>query len=132
GTASSLTRWTELDLSPTRMRCCGGTATSQQFVVTFDPTKTSGQNVFRGLDDLGEISGGNFVPGHVSPYFLPLSQGVTLSPPVLSAPANTDTWSYTFNVTLDGSAPSGAGFVEFRALMSAGAPLFPGSSTHVR
>src|SRR5207247_7551916 len=47
--ASNLTGWKELDLIPTRVRFCGGPATSQEFVVTFDHTKTSGQNVFRGL-----------------------------------------------------------------------------------
>src|SRR5207247_8818316 len=118
--ASNLTGWKELDLIPTRVRFCGGPATSQQFVVTFDHTKTSGQNVFRGLDDLGEISGGNFVPGHLSPYFLPLSHGVTISPPVLSAPAGVDTSSYTSPITMDRSAPSGPVFAGVRRLPASG------------
>src|SRR5207247_7485158 len=118
--SSNLTGWKELDLIPTRVRLCGGPFSSQQIVVTFDHTKTTGQNVFRGLDDLGEISGGNFVPDHLSPYFLPLSQGIPISRPVLSAPANTDTSSYTSPITMDRSAPSGPVFAGVRRLPASG------------
>ncbi|MCA1683655.1 MAG: DUF11 domain-containing protein, partial [Actinobacteria bacterium] len=85
-------------------------ADKHQVTVTFNHTKTTGSTRLNGIDNLIK-----FTP----------SAGVTMTTPVGSYPANNDTWSYTFTVTKAGDS---GGFVEFRAVLSADAHNFTGSS----
>src|SRR6185436_3418531 len=74
--------WRELDYVPLRAVFTGGPASNQVMVVTFDHTKGTS----KGFENFSA--------------FTPSGNVIITSPPVLSAPAGSDIWSYTFTVTV--------------------------------
>jgi hypothetical protein len=112
--ATNLSGWQELDLIPMRVQFDGGPTTSPQTItVQFDHTKTAAGKTFLGIEDLTNFEAST-------------PANVIFTTPVLSAPANSGTWLYTFNVSLINGAQSGS--VKFNARLSAGAHYFTGAS----
>ena len=114
--SGNVTNWQELDLIPVRVYMTASTlnagVSNQTITVSFDHTKTTGNSIIPGFENLY-----NFTP----------SPGVIMvSPPSLTSSSG-DVWTYTFIVTLTDMN----GFVEFRARMSAGAHQFTGSSLSI-
>ena len=105
--SANLMDWAELDLIPCRVYLTGGPATSKTISVDFDHF----HNTIPGIENL---TGWTASPNVV-----------ITAPPVLSAPINASTWTYTFTVNLTDRNP---GWVEFRARLGAGAHLNTGSS----
>jgi uncharacterized repeat protein (TIGR01451 family) len=105
--SANLMGWQELDLIPCRVYLTGGPATTKTISVDFDHFK----NTTPGVENL---TGWTTSPNVVF-----------TAPPVLSAPINSQTWTYTFTVNITDKNP---GWVEFRARLSAGAHLNSGSS----
>ena len=112
--AGNLQNWQEQSLIPMRVHMTGGPIANQPIVVQFDHTKTQGGAITPGIQDLTGFSASS------------TSGTLTMTTPVLSAPAGTDVWSYTFNVTLTGNNSSGD--VTFNGIMAIGANNFGGSS----
>jgi uncharacterized repeat protein (TIGR01451 family) len=103
----NLMGWKELDYIPCRVYMTGGPVTDKSITVEFDHIR-------------GTIPGVENLTGWTT------SPNVVItSPPVLSAPLNSMSWSYTFRVNVTDNRP---GYVEFRARLSAGAHLNVGSS----
>ncbi|MGI8733701.1 MAG: YDG domain-containing protein, partial [Pyrinomonadaceae bacterium] len=107
--AGNLQNWQEQSLIPLRVHMTGGPIANQPITVQFDHTKTQGGSITPGIQNLTNFA---------------TSAGVTMTTPVLSAPAGQDSWSYTFSVTLSGST----GDVNFNGIMAVGANNFSGSS----
>src|SRR5437879_2540450 len=82
---ASATGYAGGDFVPTRVHFTGGPASNQTIDVDFDHTKTSGQSVFFGIQDLVQ--------------FTTSSNVVITSGPTLSAPVGVDKWHYIFVVT---------------------------------
>src|SRR5262245_38721391 len=102
--------WQELDMVPVRSLHTGGPATNQVIVINFDHTKGAA----RGIEDLTGFSNSPNV--------------IITSPPILSAPAGVDIWTYTFTIAVtDGQD----GTVQFFARLAAGSHLFNGSSLNL-
>ena len=107
----NLQNWRELDFIPCRVYLDGGPATSQFITIQFD--HFSNRNP--GIEDLSAFTTSSNVRFDVAP--------------VLNAPSDQSTWSYTFTVSLTDNQP---GFVEFRARLMAGAHLNTGSSLSMK
>ena len=112
--AGNLQNWQEQSLIPMRVHMTGGPVTNQPIVVQFDHTKAQGGAITPGIQDLTGFTASS------------TSGTLTMTTPVLSAPAGTDVWSYSFNVTLTGN--NSAGDVTFNGIMAVGANNFSGSS----
>src|ERR1043166_1689778 len=105
--AGNLRNWRELDYIPARVFFTGGPASNQVIRVDFEHLNKN----IPGIQDLT--------------LFTTSSNVVITSGPTLSAPLTSGTWTYSFTVTLSGTA---SGFVEFRARLLAGSHLNTGSS----
>ena len=103
--------WKELDYIPCRVFVMGGPVSSRTIVVEFDHHR----NRIPGIQNLTA--------------FTPSANVIITSPPVLDAPPNSGTWSYTFTIHLTDRTP---GFVEFRSRLAAGSHLNVGSSLALR
>jgi uncharacterized repeat protein (TIGR01451 family) len=113
--SGNLTGWRELDLIPFRIHLTAGPASNQTYTIEFDHTKTAGGVATPGIQDLFDFAAGSNV--------------MIIAGPTLSAPAGSDTWSYTLTVNYTSAAE---GSVEFRARLAAGAHNFSGSSMSVK
>jgi uncharacterized repeat protein (TIGR01451 family) len=107
----NLMGWRELDYIPCRVYFTGGPALNKSITIEFDHMR-------------GTIPGVENLTGWTASPNVQIT-----SPPVLSAPINAITWSYTFSVNVTNGEP---GYVEFRARLSAGAHLNVGSSLALR
>src|SRR3954469_20182271 len=105
--SGNLQNWRELDSIPCRVYLDGGPASNQFITVQFDHFS----NRIPGIEDLSAFVASSNVRFEIAP--------------VLNAPADQNTWSYTFTVSLTNNQ---SGFVEFRARLMAGAHLNTGSS----
>jgi hypothetical protein len=113
-TAQQLNSWRELDNIPTRVHWQNAIGSNQVVTVTFPHTKTTGNNVINGFEDLSL--------GAPSGY---TTSGLTVtSAPVASKPAGVDNWSYTFTVNVNGSDA----WIQFSSTLAAGAHYNTGSS----
>jgi hypothetical protein len=99
--------WKELDYVPLRVVFTGGPASNQVMVITFDHTKGTS----KGFENFSA--------------FTPSANVIITSAPVLSAPAGSDIWSYTFTVTVINNLE---GYVYFLGRLSAGSHGFAGAS----
>src|SRR5213594_1242985 len=102
-----LVGWRELDYVPVRVFMSSGPATNVNITINFDHTK----GVRVGLENLSN--------------FTHSSNVVITAGPTLFAPQGVDVWNYTLTVSITNNV---AGSVQFRARLSAGDHLFPGSS----
>ncbi len=103
----NLQNWKELDYIPLRVKMTGGPVSNQVITVSFDHSK----NLIPGVQNL--IS------------FVPSSNVVIKSAPMLIAPPGAETWTYNFTVDVTNA---GTATVQFVGRLSAGAHLFVGSS----
>jgi uncharacterized repeat protein (TIGR01451 family) len=95
----SLQGWKELDYVPGKAVLTGGPVVGKVVVINFDHTK-------------GGVPGIGFLTG-----FIPSPNMVVTAGPTLTAPAGSDTWSYTFTVNLLNKNP---GTLQFWSRLSAG------------
>src|SRR4051812_35613802 len=103
----NLQGWRELDYIPCRVYLTGGPGNDQTITVEFDHVQSR-------IPAIQNLSG-----------FTPSANVVITSAPTLSAPADSERWTYTFKVNLLNAQP---GWVEFRARLAAGAHMNVGSS----
>jgi uncharacterized repeat protein (TIGR01451 family) len=109
---NNLRGWQELDLIPCRV-VLNGPADNSPVTIQFPRTRHG-------------------VPGFEDLFFISNSPNVTLAgPPVLSAPADSEEWSYRLNVTIADSDGEPA-CIYFYARLAAGSDRNPGSSLHLR
>jgi uncharacterized repeat protein (TIGR01451 family) len=107
----NLQDWRELDYIPCRIYLTGGPATARQITIEFDHVQ-------------GRIPAVQNLTG-----FTPSPNVVITSGPTLSAPTDSDQWTYTFTINLLDRQP---GWVEFRARLAAGSHMNVGSSAGLR
>lgn len=109
---NNLRGWQELDLIPCRV-VLNGPGNNSPVTIQFPRTR-------HGL------------PGFEDLFFISNSPNVTLAaPPVLSAPAGSEEWSYRLNVT-KADSDCEPGYIYFYARLAAGSDRNPGSSLYLR